>query len=163
DAVDLLINNAGINAGAVGYDGPAGILDIPGSTLLEVTQVNAVGPLLTLRAVLPLLEAAPDAWVVNISSQLGSMEVGLRTGRDVAYNVSKAALNMLVVCAARELEGRGIRSVAFHPGWVRTDMGGAAADIGVEESAAGILAKVDGLSEADNGGFFRWDGSVHPW
>ncbi|MCP5026758.1 MAG: SDR family NAD(P)-dependent oxidoreductase, partial [Actinomycetia bacterium] len=47
DAVDLLINNAGINAGAVGYDGPAGILDIPGSTLLEVTQVNAVGPLLT--------------------------------------------------------------------------------------------------------------------
>ena len=46
--------------GGVGYDGPAGVLDIPGSTLLEVTRVNAVGPLLILREVLPLLEAATE-------------------------------------------------------------------------------------------------------
>lgn len=164
DHVDLLVNNAGLNAGSVGHDGPAGVLEMGRSTLLAVTDVNAVGPMLVTQALEPMLAAAADgAWIVNISSQLGSMEIGLKMGRDVAYNVSKAALNMVTVCTARELVDRGIRSVAFHPGWVRTDMGGPSAALSPEESAAGILAKVDALSPDDNGGFFRWDGSPHPW
>ena len=163
DSVDLLINNAGVNAGALGHEGPAGVLDISGSTMLAVTEVNAVGPVLVLRAVLPLLEAAGEAWVVNISSQLGSMEVGLKMGGNVAYNVSKAALNMITVCAARELVSRGVRSAAFHPGWVRTDMGGTSAPLAVKESASGIISRIDTFSPNDNGGFFRWVGSTHPW
>lgn len=162
--IDLLVNNAGLNAGSVGHDGPAGVLEMGRSTLLAVTDVNAAGPMMVTQALEPQLAAAPNgSWIVNISSQLGSMEVGLKGGRDVAYNVSKAALNMVTVCTARELVDRDIRSVAFHPGWVRTDMGGASAALSPEESATGILAKVDALTSDDNGGFFRWDGTPHPW
>ncbi len=163
DSVDLLINNAGVNAGAFGHEGPAGVLDMTASALLAVTEVNAAGPMLVVQSLVPLLEAADGSWVVNISSQLGSMEVGLVMGRDVAYNVSKAALNMVTVCTARELASRGVRCVAFHPGWVRTDMGGPSAALSPTESASGILAKVASFTDADNGGFFRWDGTVHPW
>ena len=164
DHVDLLVNNAGLNAGSVGHDGPAGVLEMGRSALLAVTDVNAAGPMLVTQALEPLLAAASSgAWIVNISSQLGSMEIGLKMGRDVAYNVSKAALNMVTVCTARELADRDIRSVAFHPGWVRTDMGGPSAALSPEESAAGILTKVDALTPDDNGGFFRWDGTTHPW
>lgn len=161
--VDLLINNAGINAGAVGHEGPAGVLDMSRAALLAVTDVNAAGPMRVIQALSPLLASADGSWVVNISSQLGSMEVGLNGGRDVAYNVSKAALNMVTVCAARELEPNGIRTVAFHPGWVRTDMGGDSAALSTEESATGILGRIDTFTPDDNGGFFRWDGTVHPW
>jgi hypothetical protein len=53
--------------------------------------------------------------------------------------------------------------VAFHPGWVRTDMGGTNADIDVTESVAGIRRVVAGLTEADNGSFFNYDGQPLAW
>ena len=53
--------------------------------------------------------------------------------------------------------------VSFHPGWVRTDMGGAGADIGVEESVAGMRRVIAGLAAQDNGRFLNYDGSEIPW
>jgi NAD(P)-dependent dehydrogenase (short-subunit alcohol dehydrogenase family) len=74
------------------------------------------------------------------------------------YRASKAALNSVMKSASIELGPRGIVCLALHPGWVRTDMGGAAADLEVTDSVAGmrrVLAAADG---AANGGFFDYTG-----
>ena len=164
DALDLLINSAGTDARSFGgSEDDRGPFDLDADTFNAVLDVNVTGPMLVTRHLLPLIRRGDAPMIVNVSSQLGSMQVAARKGRDTAYCVSKAALNMVTVCTARELADRDIRSVAFHPGWVRTDMGGPSAALSPEESAAGILAKVDALAPDDNGGFFRWDGTPHPW
>ncbi len=74
-----------------------------------------------------------------MSSRLGSMTVNF--GHDLGYNTSKAALNVATVVLAKELGERGVVCVTVHPGWVRTDMGGPAAPLSVDEST-GPLAEL---------------------
>ena len=162
--VDVLYNNAGIDARALGVDdGARDVLQISGDDFLEVMRVNAVGPMLLTRALLDRLRASTHPRVVNVSSQAGSMEVAHTLGRDVSYTASKAALNMISVRQSVHLRDAGITVVCIHPGFLKTDMGGSRADMPVEEGAAGIVAMVDGLTLDDSGTFRRWDGSVHPW
>ncbi len=162
--IDILINNAGINATAAGAGtDDRGPFDIGRAEFMTVMDVNAAGPMLVTRALLPLLRASESSLVVNISSQLGAMTFGNRAGNDLAYNASKAALNMVTVRTASELESDGVALVCVHPGWVQTDMGGAAASLTIEESASSIASTVDGLSMADSGRFMRWDGTDHDW
>ena len=58
--------------------------------------------------------------------------------------------------------GRAV-CVAFHPGWVRTDMGGAGADLTPEQSVADMRRTIAGLSAADNGRFLNHDGTPIDW
>jgi hypothetical protein len=53
--------------------------------------------------------------------------------------------------------------VSFHPGWVRTEMGGEGADISVEESVQGMVQVLDQLQAKDNGSFFNYDGQRLAW
>ena len=162
--IDVLYNNAGIDARALGVDdGARDVLQIGGDAFLEVMRVNAAGPMLLTRAVVDRLGASARPRVVNVSSQAGSMEVAHTLGRDVSYTASKAALNMISVRQSVHLRDAGITVVCIHPGFLKTDMGGSRADMPVEEGAAGIVAMVDGLTLDDSGTFRRWDGSVHPW
>jgi len=161
--VDILINNAGLDARAFGVDrSEAGPLALDSESFLGQMRVNAVGPMLVTRALLPLLQSAPQPIVVNMSSQLGSMEVGGQMPRDVGYNASKAALNMVTCNLAVALADQ-VTIVAVHPGWVRTDMGGPQGMLDPDESAAALGSLIEGLSPGDSGRFFRWDGAVHPW
>ena len=160
--IDVLYNNAGIDARAVGvHDSARDVLQISGEHFLEVMRVNAVGPMLLTRAVLDRLIASARPRVVNVSSQAGSMEVAHTLGRDVSYDASKAALNMVGVRQSVHLPE--VIVVAMHPGFLKTDMGGSRADLPTEEGAAGVVATVDRLTLDDSGTFLRWDGSVHPW
>ncbi len=162
--IDVLINNAGINATAAGADPAArGTMEVSRRHFLDVLDVNAAGPLLLTRALVPLLRAAGGSLVINVSSQLGAMTFGDRAGNDIAYNASKSALNMVTVRMATDLAQDGIGMVCVHPGWVRTDMGGSAASLGVDESSSAIADTVDGLTLADSGRFLRWDGTTHAW
>ena len=162
--IDVLYNNAGIDARALGVDdGARDVLQISGDDFLEVMRVNAAGPMLLTRAVIDRLGASARPRVVNVSSQAGSMEVAHTLGRDVSYTASKAALNMISVRQSVHLRDAGITVVCIHPGFLKTDMGGSRADMPVEEGAAGIVAMVDSLTLDDSGTFRRWDGSVHPW
>lgn len=163
DSIDVLVNNAGANHRAIGLDrSQSGILTAPATGVLEMVRVNALGPLELTRSLLPRLEAAAGGWVVNITSQLGSMVVG--GGFDsFPYAASKAVMNMATAQLATKLRDRGVGLVCIHPGWVRTDMGGAHAELDADESAAGIVATLDRLGPADSGRFLRWDGSEHPW
>lgn len=161
--VDLLYNNAGIDARAAGAaDGARGALDLTAEQFEAVMNVNVVGPMLLVQALARNLRAAQGK-VVNISSQVGSFEVAQRMGRDVSYAASKVALNMLSLKQAQALRPDGVIVVAIHPGWVRSDMGGPGADLEPSEAAAGVAGVVDAVTIDQSGSFLRWDGSIHPW
>lgn len=163
-SIDLLINCAGTDSRSFGASlSERGPFDLDADTFNAVVEVNATGPMLVTRHLLPLLRAGHDAMVVNISSQLGSIQLAPGMGTDTAYCVSKAALNMLSVKSAAELREDGVGVVMVHPGWVQTDMGGPSASLTVDESGQAIVNTIDALSIADTGRFMRWDGSDHPW
>jgi NAD(P)-dependent dehydrogenase (short-subunit alcohol dehydrogenase family) len=126
-------------------------------------EVNAIGPLLLARALLANLRLSSNARIVNMSSQIASMEISQKMGRDLGYAVSKAALNMITVKLAVRLRDDGITAVMLHPGYLKTDMGGPAAAMEPTDAAAAIAELIDRLTIADTATFLRWDGSVHPW
>ncbi len=164
DHLDLLINCAGVDARTFGGDPDhRGVFDFDADLLNAVLNVNVTGPMLITKATRPLLQAGTDAMIVNVSSQLGSMQVAATKGRDAGYCVSKAALNMLSVKTAAALVDDRIGVVMLHPGWVQTDMGGPSAPLTIDESAEAIVATTAALTFADSGRFIRWDGSDHPW
>lgn len=152
--VDLLLNNAGVLHSGERF----GRLDE--ATLEHSFRVNAMGPLLLVQALAPLL--ADGSRVANLSSQLGSIAGCTRFGTP-GYNMSKAAQNMATALLAHALADRGIAVVALHPGWVQTDMGGDQATETVDASAAGLLDVIDGLDAGDTGRFLDWRGEPLPW
>jgi len=162
EAIDTLVNNAGLTANELGADRrKQGPFDADKDVVLGQIRVNALGPMMVTRALLPLLHNSDAPVVVNMSSQLGSMVVGARMPFDVGYNASKAVMNMITVMSAAVDDS--VTHVAMHPGWVRTDMSGPKAALDPEESALGIAEVLDGLSPGDSGRFLCWDGSEHPW
>lgn len=161
--VDVLYNNAGIDARAVGAaDNARGALDLTEDQFRAVMDVNVLGPMLMVQALAANLDEA-DGTVVNVSSQVGSIEVAHRIGSDIAYTTSKAALNMLTVKQSQVLRPNSITVIALHPGWLRSDMGGSRADLEPAVAAESIAGVVEGLSLEHTGSFLRWDGSKHPW
>ena len=80
-----------------------------------------------------------------------------------AYRTTKAAVNKAGQCLALDLAGEGIAVALLHPGWVRTDMGGAGADIAPEESAQGLKAMLEGLTVETTARFWNYDGGIIPW
>ena len=104
---------------------------------------------------------APGGRLAVISSRMGSMS--LRTAPNAwLYRASKAALNSVLKDTSLALQGRAI-CVAFHPGWVRTDMGGDGADLPVATSVKDMRSTLQRLVPADNGGFFNHDGAPLSW
>ncbi|MFK8026044.1 MAG: SDR family oxidoreductase [Ilumatobacter sp.] len=164
DGIDLLINSAGADARSFGApEEGRGPFDVDAAMFNAVFDVNATGPMLVTKHLLPLLQAGSDSMIVNISSQLGSMQVAARKGRDTAYCVSKAALNMLSVKSAEALRGDKIGVVMLHPGWLTTDMGGPGAQLDLADTSQTIASTIETLGFADTGRFVRWDGHDHPW
>ena len=154
--VDLLIANAGV----IGPERQSAT-DMDFNGFLSALDVNVLGPLRVVQAVLPNLRKAKDAKVAVISSMMGSMASS--RSDHVAYRASKAAVNKVVQCLASDLAKEGIAVASLHPGWVRTDMGGAGADIDVQTSAAGIRAVLDDLDNASTGRFWAYDGKQLDW
>lgn len=87
---------------------------------------------------LPLLEKGEHKLILNISSEAGSITDCWRES-DFAYSMPKAALNMQSKILQNHLKPRSFKLLAVHPGWMRTDMGGADADIHAGEAAEGIF------------------------
>jgi NAD(P)-dependent dehydrogenase (short-subunit alcohol dehydrogenase family) len=154
DRLGLLVNNAGVlhSGERFGHVEPR-ILD-------DSLQVNAVGPFLLAQALAPLL--ADGATVANLSSVMGSI-ASRDEFRSPSYCMSKAAQNMGTVLLAKALAPRGIKVVALHPGWVKTDMGGTSANVEAADAARGLLAVVDGLAAGQSGAFLDWQGNPLPW
>lgn len=136
----------------------AGIMRKPRAEMMEV---NAEAPI---RVVQTLLDAGclrDDGTVAIMTSQLGARRG--RSGSLGDYGDSKAALNDEFRNRAGHWRDSGAIAVVIHPGWVKTDMGGAGAAITVEESARGIKEVLDGLTPGEHGKFLTWNGREHPW
>jgi NAD(P)-dependent dehydrogenase (short-subunit alcohol dehydrogenase family) len=151
--LDLLVCNAGVypdkghRIGA-GY-GP--------EVWTEAFATNVTGVFLTIEALLPALRAARGK-VAILSSIMASD--ARAPGGSYAYRASKAAALNLGRNLATDLRGEGIAVGIYHPGWVRTDMGGPGADIDLGPAVAGLLARFDALDAASTGCFLSYDGSA---
>ena len=155
EPVDLLICNAGVylDKGQRLEDGFA-----PG-LWAETMAVNVTGVFLTVQTLLANLRAAPGAKIAVISSQMASQ--ARAPGGSYIYRASKAAALNLGRNLATDLAAEGIAVGIYHPGWVQTDMGGAAAEITVDEAAGGLVARFAALGPATTGCFETWDGRAH--
>jgi NAD(P)-dependent dehydrogenase (short-subunit alcohol dehydrogenase family) len=156
DALDLLINNAGLlpSGERFGHVEPA--------DLEQTFRINAAAPLLLSQALEPLLARGNQPKVLNLSTELASI-AQRKTFSTPSYCISKAALNMATRLMAFELAQRGIGCAAVHPGWVKTDMGGPNAPVAIEDSVRALIEFIERLTPAQYGGFFRPDGQALPW
>ena len=164
DAIDVLVNSAGIYSHQSDHwDPDATLFDtVTQEELLEVFRINAAGPMMVAQHFLNFVRASSRGRIVNLSSLVGS--VSSKTGGgDYAYAASKAALNIMTRALAAELSPEGIIVVAITPGWVRTRMGGAAADLSPEESVRGLLSTIGRLTLRDAGTFIDYQGEPQPW
>jgi NAD(P)-dependent dehydrogenase (short-subunit alcohol dehydrogenase family) len=126
--IDIVVNNAGGH-----YDDGVRARTLADDDLRDAFEVNTIGPMRVIRAALPHLLEQRWGRIVNVSSRSGTFSA---TWADApAYGVSKAALNMLTVQLAKDLEGTGVLVNACCPGWVRTRMGGPNAERSVEDGA----------------------------
>ncbi len=151
---DVVVINAGV------FGPRAAALQTPTQADFDaVMHTNVLGPMRVLPQVAEAL--APGARLAIISSRMGS--IGLRTGSSGwLYRASKAAANSVMKDAALALAGKAI-VISFHPGWVRTDMGGGEADIDPATSIAGMRTVLASVKPADSGSFFNYDGQPLAW
>jgi NAD(P)-dependent dehydrogenase (short-subunit alcohol dehydrogenase family) len=161
--LDVLINNAGIVDAGDGLPGRVSI-----DALRRIFETNFFGTVMFTQPLLPLLRAADGARVVNVSSGLGSLTNNAdASGRFyhtklLAYNASKAALNMFTVNLAYELRDTNIKVNSACPGYVATDLTGHKGPLTVEEGAIEIVRLAQLPEDGPSGGFFRKEGSW-PW
>ncbi len=153
-ALQALINNA-----AILNDWQGSILNITAADLRDTLNTNTVGPVLLTLALLPLLEAGKPARVINVSSQLGSIEN--MTDGWASYGISKAALNAATRKLAQALKPRGISVNAASPGWVKTDMGTSSAPLSVEQGARNIIRVLEMPAETTSR--FLQEKGEYPW
>jgi NAD(P)-dependent dehydrogenase (short-subunit alcohol dehydrogenase family) len=156
EAIDVLINNAGVGGREVATLG-----SIDPAVWRDTFEVNALAPLMVAEAFLEHVARSKDRKMIAISSVLGS--IALNNGGRYAYRASKAALNMQWTSLAKDTAGKGLICVVLHPGWVKTDMGGEAATLTIEQSVPAMVKVIDGLKSADTGRFISYDGSAIVW
>ena len=100
--------------------------------------------------------------IVTITSKMGSIADN-RGGGSYIYRASKAAVNIVMKSLSIDLDAQQINAVLLHPGWVKTDMGGASALISVEQSVTGMRHIIRNLTLKDSGKFYAFDGQTVPW
>jgi NAD(P)-dependent dehydrogenase (short-subunit alcohol dehydrogenase family) len=153
--IDLLINNAGVNPAR---DKGLGTIDY--TKWLDTLQTNVLGPMRVAEAFIGQL--AGQKKLVTISSRMGS--IGENRAPDaIVYRSSKAAVNMAMKGVANGVAGKGVCVAVFHPGWVKTDMGGPNAALEITDSVTQMRAAIAKLSDKDNGAFVNYDGSHIAW
>jgi NAD(P)-dependent dehydrogenase (short-subunit alcohol dehydrogenase family) len=154
-ALNVLINNA-----AILNDWQGSVLNTNAADLRETLNINTVGPVILTLALLPLLEAGKPARVINVSSQLGSVQN--MTDGWASYGISKAALNAATRKLAQALKGRGISVNAASPGWIRTEMGTDSAPLSVEHGAQNITRIITDMPATLTDHYLEENGQI-PW
>jgi NAD(P)-dependent dehydrogenase (short-subunit alcohol dehydrogenase family) len=153
EPLDLFIANAGTNHPMEGKSAD------DAQAWQSMMMVNAIAPYMIGKALLPRM--TDGCKMIAISSGMGSIgDIGRGW---VPYRTSKAALNMAWSALALEAKPRGVACILFSPGWVKTRMGGAGAEITSEKSVSDMRALIDRLTIEDTGRFLRRNGSDIPW
>ena len=156
EAIDVLLCNAGVAGREATTLG-----SIDAAVWRQTFEVNALAPLMMAELFVDHVARSTERKLVAISSRLGS--IALSDSGRYAYRASKAALNMHWKGLSNDLGPRHVICVVLHPGWVRTDMGGTAATLAIDQSVPAMVKVIDGLKPADNGRFINYDGTAIPW
>jgi NAD(P)-dependent dehydrogenase (short-subunit alcohol dehydrogenase family) len=155
-AIDVLVSNAGIwgpRAQSADTCAPEAVQ--------ETLRVNAVAPFRLAQTFKPNLKAGRDKKLAVLTSKMGSISDS--SGGEIAYRASKAALNMIMHAVAKDWARDGILVGLFHPGWVRTDMGGPSAPLDAKTSVTGLRARIAELSPRTSGRFLDYAGKEIGW
>jgi NAD(P)-dependent dehydrogenase (short-subunit alcohol dehydrogenase family) len=170
--LDILVNNAGIwreGADASAYaPGANRTSSVPMDVLRETFETNFFAAVSLTQALLPLVRRAPAGRIVNVSSVLGSLTLhsdphsAIYSHKVFGYDASKTALNAFTVHLSHELRDTRIKVNSAHPGWVKTDMGGAGADLDIAEGGKTSAQLATLPEDGPTGGFFHL-GQPLPW
>ena len=157
-SIDLLINNAGIypDSDKKGF----GHTDY--AEWMQAFRINTMAPLKMAETFARQIARSKQKTIVTITSKMGSIADN-GGGGSYLYRTSKAAVNMVVKSLAIDLKQHGITAIVFHPGWVKTDMGGPNALVSAEQSVSGMRRLIGRLTIADSGKFFGYDNQEIPW
>jgi len=153
--INLLINNAGIF-----IDTHKRVTEISTREFLKTLSVNLIGPFLVTNTFLPLLKKVDSAKIINVSSDLASLNQASDPSTEYyevlgpAYRTSKAALNMLSISFAKDLSNANISVNVVNPGWCRTELGTEHAPNSAADGANSILATVICNDKTKTGKFF---------
>jgi NAD(P)-dependent dehydrogenase (short-subunit alcohol dehydrogenase family) len=164
--LDVLVNNAGTMVEKSWTNNITSELKV--EDIRATYETNVLAPFALIKALLPALKRSKAGRIVNVSSILGSVTLQGTKGSPIyttklfAYNSSKAALNMLTIHLAHELRGTKIKVNSAHPGWAKTDMGGSAATMSVEDGAKTIVELATLPEDGPTGGYFHGS-EVIPW
>jgi len=156
--VDVLLNNAGVYGDTQGRG--FGQLDYQAWT--KTFAINVQAPVKMAEAFLPHLKRGDKKLLVSISSLMGSIADN-SSGSSIIYRSSKAALNATMKSIAIDLKAQAVGVLIFHPGWVKTDMGGASAPLEATHSVAGMRQIISTFSLEQSGSFVKYDGTPMPW
>lgn len=154
--IDILISNAGVygeryGLGAIDYQHWQTAMEVNVFSALKLAEVFAAN-----------LALSEQGMFVAISSLMGSMADN-SSGGSYIYRSSKAALNAAMKSLSFDFRQQGTGVVIFHPGWVRTDMGGPHGLIDVDESIAGMRQIIENFELSQTGSFIKYDGTLLPW
>jgi NAD(P)-dependent dehydrogenase (short-subunit alcohol dehydrogenase family) len=156
-AVDLLINNAGIDGGDDNKN-----VQVDVKSLTEVFVTNTVGPMMLSLNLKPALERADHPAMLAVSSRMGTHALLNEYNAEWwPYSASKAALSLAV--SAFAIRSPAIKSISVHPGWVKTRMGGTEAAIESVDSAQGIKKLYETIDELETGKLYNYDGTLMDW
>jgi NAD(P)-dependent dehydrogenase (short-subunit alcohol dehydrogenase family) len=152
-ALDLLFVNAGINERAE-------IADVSQQAFTTIMLTNVLSPV---QIALALREnMRPGGTIAFMSSRMGSI-AEMNVGNSAVYRASKAALNALTRCFVAEVGAGKFTVLSFHPGWVRTDMGGPNAPVSIEDSVRGIADVLERERGSGQHKFLDYQGNAIPW
>lgn len=157
--IDVLINNAGI----IGpRRGPGqGFGNMHYGEWMKVLATNTFAPMKMSEVLVEQVAASDQKKIVMISSTTGSNKEA--SGSSYAYASSKAAVNMVMTTMAKDLKERGIIVASLCPGHVKTDMGGADADVEPGDSITGMRQRIAELTMKRTGSFTRYNGEKIGW
>lgn len=157
-SIDILINNAGV------YPGPkeSSFGEINYDAMTHAFIINTMAPLRMTEEFADHIKRGNQKIIVTITSKMGSVADNSRGGSYI-YRSSKSAVNMVMKSLSIDLRSIGIIAVLLHPGWVRTDMGGANGLISTKQSVSGMRNVISQISLVDSGKFFAYDGQIIPW
>jgi NAD(P)-dependent dehydrogenase (short-subunit alcohol dehydrogenase family) len=136
--------------------------------LRQTFETNFFAVVALTQTLLPLIRKSPAGRIVNLSSVLGSLTLhaepssGIYASKAFAYDASKTALNAFTVHLAQELRNTKIKVNSAHPGWVKTDMGGADAPLDVVTGAQTSIQLATLPDDGPTGGYFHM-GQTLPW
>lgn len=165
--LDILINNAGVLLDDGGFAVNT-TTTVPLVKVRETFDSNFFGVIALTQALLPLLKKSEAGRIVNLSSILASLTLHaapdspIYDSKAFAYNVSKTALNGYTVHLAHALKDTPIKVNSAHPGWVKTDMGGAEAPMELADGAKTSVQLATLPADGPTGGYFHL-GETLPW